>query len=198
MELTVMDAAERHRKFVADLLAHRARLRKANVMRIGWGPAAEETRLLANEEKMVLVSCPPRMRDQEVRVFGECRTDIVRRSDLHTARFLNSALVETAGRRCLGRWCGLEPGRAFSVATDGCRSRLRFLGRLFVGQDFVEGIRGRVTARRNVVAAVRPEPLERTPAFVIGRTRDRMPWRLPRNGHLLDRCERCQWKRGRR
>jgi hypothetical protein len=45
MQLPVMTAAERDGKLVADFEAKRSGLGKPQVMRIGWLPAADETRL---------------------------------------------------------------------------------------------------------------------------------------------------------
>ena len=45
MQLPVMTAAEGHGELVADFEADGSRLGKAQVMRVGWLPAANETRL---------------------------------------------------------------------------------------------------------------------------------------------------------
>src|SRR4051794_187484 len=52
VQLPMVDAAEWHGELVTDLFAHRTRLRKTKVMGIGRRAIAEQTRLLADEEKM--------------------------------------------------------------------------------------------------------------------------------------------------
>ena len=45
MQLPMMAAAERYRKLVTDFEAYRSGLRKTQMMRIGWLPSADRTRL---------------------------------------------------------------------------------------------------------------------------------------------------------
>ena len=45
MQLTMVPAAERHGELITDLETDRPRLRKAQMMRIGRLPSADETRL---------------------------------------------------------------------------------------------------------------------------------------------------------
>ena len=45
MQLPMMPAAERHGELITDLKTDRPRLRKAQMMRIGWLPPADQTRL---------------------------------------------------------------------------------------------------------------------------------------------------------
>ena len=52
----MMDPAERHDGFIADLLAKRARLRKAKMVRIGWLPSAQQASLLRHEPEMLFVA----------------------------------------------------------------------------------------------------------------------------------------------
>ena len=49
MEVTVVDAAQRHCELIADLAPKRARLPKLDVMGIGRAPAADKARLRAHE-----------------------------------------------------------------------------------------------------------------------------------------------------
>jgi hypothetical protein len=58
MQLSVMAAAQRYGKLVADLHAQRSQLGKAQVMRVGWLPAADEARLRDDEFQMVFVAQP--------------------------------------------------------------------------------------------------------------------------------------------
>ena len=55
MQLPMMAAAERHRKFIANFETQGARLRKLQVMRIGWLAAADKTRLRNNKPQMRFV-----------------------------------------------------------------------------------------------------------------------------------------------
>jgi len=55
MQLPRMAAAERHRKFIANFETQGARLRKLQVMRIGWLAAADKTRLRNNKPQMRFV-----------------------------------------------------------------------------------------------------------------------------------------------
>ena len=50
-----MAAAERHRKLIADLEAKSTWLREAEVVRLAWMAAADETGLRGNEAKMRLI-----------------------------------------------------------------------------------------------------------------------------------------------
>src|SRR4051812_9593285 len=56
MDRAVMRAAERHDVFIAGLAAQGARLGKSDVVGIRGPAAAEQTRLLAHETKMISVS----------------------------------------------------------------------------------------------------------------------------------------------
>ena len=56
MQLSVMAAAKRHGKFVADFKAQGSRLRKAQVMRIGWLTPADKTRLRSNKPQVGFVT----------------------------------------------------------------------------------------------------------------------------------------------
>ena len=49
MNFSVMSAAERHSEFITNLETDCPRLRKAQMMRIGWLPAAHQTRLRSDE-----------------------------------------------------------------------------------------------------------------------------------------------------
>jgi hypothetical protein len=56
MQLPMMAVAERDGDLIADLHADRARLRKAQMMRVGCLTAADKTRLRGNEFQMGLVT----------------------------------------------------------------------------------------------------------------------------------------------
>src|ERR1700677_3413037 len=56
MEVAMMDPADRDRVFVADLAVKRARLRKANVMRLGGRAAADDAGLRGDEFAVLLVA----------------------------------------------------------------------------------------------------------------------------------------------
>jgi hypothetical protein len=58
MQLPVMATAERDGELVADFHAERSRLRKAQVMWIGWLPSAHQARLGGDELQMRLVAQP--------------------------------------------------------------------------------------------------------------------------------------------
>ena len=51
----MMRAAERDGEFVADLLCQPARLRKAQVVRVGWFAAADEAGLFGHKPQMLFV-----------------------------------------------------------------------------------------------------------------------------------------------
>ena len=53
MQLAMMSPAEWHREFVADLATERTRLREAQMVRIGWQPAADQARLLDHMPDMI-------------------------------------------------------------------------------------------------------------------------------------------------
>jgi hypothetical protein len=59
MNFPMVSAAERHGEFVTDLAAKRPILSKAQMMRIGWGPAADQTRLRNDEPHVLAVAYPP-------------------------------------------------------------------------------------------------------------------------------------------
>ena len=54
----MVPTAQRHCEFIADFHADRARLRKAQVMRIGGGATADETGLRGHEFQMRFVAQP--------------------------------------------------------------------------------------------------------------------------------------------
>ena len=56
MQFAVVKPANRDRILVAHLAAERAGLGKADVMRFGWGSAADEARLGRDELAMLLVA----------------------------------------------------------------------------------------------------------------------------------------------
>ena len=56
MQLPVMAAAERNGELVADFEADGSGLGKAQMMRVGWLPAADEAGLGGNEPEMRLVA----------------------------------------------------------------------------------------------------------------------------------------------
>jgi hypothetical protein len=62
MQLAVVDAAEGHSEFVANLAPKRPRLPKLDVMRIGRTPAADKARLRTDEFSMRLVAFPNEFR----------------------------------------------------------------------------------------------------------------------------------------
>jgi hypothetical protein len=62
MHLAVMSAAQRHRKFIADLAPKRRCLRKAQVMGIGGTPTADEARMLNNRFDVLPVTNAARLR----------------------------------------------------------------------------------------------------------------------------------------
>jgi hypothetical protein len=57
VQFAVMRAAERHRKFVADLLRQPAGLRKTQMVRVTGLAAADEAGLFCNEPQVLLVPC---------------------------------------------------------------------------------------------------------------------------------------------
>ena len=56
MQLSVMAPAKRHGELVTDFKTKRARLRKAQIMRIGRLPSADETRLRGDKFEVRLVA----------------------------------------------------------------------------------------------------------------------------------------------
>ena len=58
MQFAMMRAAERDRKFIADLLRKSARLRKAQMVRVAGLAAADETGLFGHKAQMLLVPQP--------------------------------------------------------------------------------------------------------------------------------------------
>ena len=54
MDLAMVSATERNHELIADLAAKRARLGKAQMMRIGWDAGADETRLRRDISEMGL------------------------------------------------------------------------------------------------------------------------------------------------
>ena len=70
MDLAMMRATQRHRKFVAHLATERTRLRKAQMVRIRRPPTANQTRLLHHMPDMVPITNAAR--------FGKTRTLLYR------------------------------------------------------------------------------------------------------------------------
>ena len=56
VKLAMMKATDRNRVLIADFAAQGARLRKANMMRIGWFAAAHHARPLGHELEVVLIA----------------------------------------------------------------------------------------------------------------------------------------------
>ena len=54
-----MGSAERHRKFIADLLSEPARLRKAQMVRVAGLSAADKAGLVGHKAQVLLVPQPP-------------------------------------------------------------------------------------------------------------------------------------------
>src|SRR5262245_13810918 len=65
MHRAMMDAAERHGKFIARLAAERTRLQVAQVMGIGWLPATDEARLLHDVAKVLAAAIAPWRRNRK-------------------------------------------------------------------------------------------------------------------------------------
>ena len=77
MQLPMMPAAERYGEFVADFEPERSGLRKAQVMRIGWLPAADQAGLRGDEPQMGFVAQPLGLGDGE-KAFVDLRWDEAR------------------------------------------------------------------------------------------------------------------------
>jgi hypothetical protein len=56
MKFAVMDPADRHDELVTHSAAERTRLRKGQVVRIGWHTAANEARLPEDESSVILIA----------------------------------------------------------------------------------------------------------------------------------------------
>ena len=72
MDLTVMTAAQRHGEFIADFKPKRAMLREAQMMRIRWLTAANETGLFGHKPHMVPVTNAVRLRIGQVGLVNTC------------------------------------------------------------------------------------------------------------------------------
>jgi len=75
MQGAMVQPAERHRELVADLPAQSPRLRKAQMMRVCWLPAAHQTGLGRHESKVIFVPASPRLAvsQHRARVVALCR-----------------------------------------------------------------------------------------------------------------------------
>jgi hypothetical protein len=60
MDRAVMHAAERDGEFIAYFATERPRLQVAEMMRVGWFAAADETRLLGDITQVLAVTIAPR------------------------------------------------------------------------------------------------------------------------------------------
>jgi len=61
----MMDTAERHGEFIAGLATERARLKVAQVMRVGWLATADEAWLFGDRAKVLAVAITPRRGNRE-------------------------------------------------------------------------------------------------------------------------------------
>ena len=66
MQFTVVPATERDSEFVAHFEPDRARLRKAQMMRVGWATTADKTGLRSNEFQVSLIAYPFWLSDREL------------------------------------------------------------------------------------------------------------------------------------
>src|SRR3954447_26934695 len=64
VQLTMVRAAERHRKFVAHFTPERARLRKLQMVRIGWAATAGEAGLGTDELQVIPIPLPQYLADR--------------------------------------------------------------------------------------------------------------------------------------
>ena len=85
----MMDTAERHGEFIAGLATERARLKVAQVMRVGWLATADEAWLYADITKVLSIAIAPRCGNGE-----DALVDAV-----------GSAKVSARGRARLARIC---------------------------------------------------------------------------------------------
>ncbi|HVX34775.1 MAG TPA: hypothetical protein VHC71_00985 [Hyphomicrobium sp.] len=82
MQLIVMRDAERHGVFVRDLERHGARLRETQMVCLCWPTAANQTRLIRDEGKMLSITNALFLRDEiglsnmSVCVFNKRSTDV--------------------------------------------------------------------------------------------------------------------------
>jgi len=88
MERPMVDGAERNGRLIARLAAERACLREADVMRLGWRPAANQARLRGDEAKVILVANAAGSFDGEPRSGGLGRSP----SNVPLARWLRGIL----------------------------------------------------------------------------------------------------------
>ena len=65
VDLAMMSSAERDDKLVADLAPQSPALRKAQMMRIGWAPTANQARLLGHIADVVAVPNATRLRQRQ-------------------------------------------------------------------------------------------------------------------------------------
>jgi len=65
MNGAVMDAAKRHREFIAGLTAERPWLHVSKMMRVRWLAAADEARLLSDKAYVLAATIAPRGGDRE-------------------------------------------------------------------------------------------------------------------------------------
>ena len=76
VQLPMMPAAKGDCKFIADLKPHRPRLRKAQMVGIGWLAAADQVGLAGDIAQVVLIAIAQRLADREtglLRRFGGAR-----------------------------------------------------------------------------------------------------------------------------
>ena len=78
MHFAMMSPAERDSEFVADLAAECTRLRKAQMVWIGWPPAADQARLLNHMPDMIAVTNAARFgEDKHTLVYQSCRAGLL-------------------------------------------------------------------------------------------------------------------------